>query len=76
VRKHDHHWTSQQDFINPTTELLLKKVADPWFPGLTLKTSLNWDLYWNKCTLYIKMESLLKHYYMYSTLFTQTTQSV
>jgi hypothetical protein len=26
---------------------------------------LHWDLYWNKCTLYIKTETLLKLYYMY-----------
>jgi hypothetical protein len=44
-------------------------IGEPWFPGLTLKTVLHWDLYWNKCTLYIKIETLLKRYYMYSTLF-------
>jgi hypothetical protein len=47
-----------------------------WFPGLTLKTVLNWDFYWNKCTLYINIQTLLKHYYMYSTLFIEITQSV
>jgi hypothetical protein len=52
------------------------KVGKPWFPGLTLKTVLNWDFYWNKCTLYIKIETLLKHYYKYSKLFTEFTQSV
>jgi hypothetical protein len=50
-------------------------IGEPWFPGLTLKMALNWDLYWNKCTLYIKIESLLKHYYIYSTLFIAVTQS-
>jgi hypothetical protein len=34
----------------------LKIIGEPWFPGLTLKTLLNWDLYWNKCTLYIKIK--------------------
>jgi hypothetical protein len=53
-----------------------KIIGEPWFPGLTLKTILNWDLYWNKCTLYIKTEALLKHYYMYSTLFIEITQSI
>jgi hypothetical protein len=37
---------------------------------------LNWDLYWNKCTLYLKIENLFKHYYMYSTLCIEITQSV
>jgi hypothetical protein len=23
-------------------------IGEPWFPKLTLKTLLNWDLYWNK----------------------------
>jgi hypothetical protein len=36
-------------------------IGEPWFPGLTLKTVLNWDMDWNKCTLYIKIETLLKH---------------
>jgi hypothetical protein len=40
-------------------------IGEPWFPGLTLKTLLKWDLYWNKCTLYIKIEGLLKHDYTY-----------
>jgi hypothetical protein len=53
-----------------------EKQKKPWFPGLTLKTLLNYDLYWNKCTLYIKTEALLKHYYMYSTLFIEITRSV
>jgi hypothetical protein len=51
-------------------------IGETWFPGLTLKTLLNWHLYWNKCILYIKIEALLKHYYMYSTLFIEITQSV
>jgi hypothetical protein len=51
-------------------------MEEPWFPGLTLKTVLNWDFYWNKCTLYIKIQISLKHYYMYSTLFIEITQSV
>jgi hypothetical protein len=29
-----------------------------------------------ECNLYIKIEILLKHYYMYSTLFIEITQSV
>jgi hypothetical protein len=39
-------------------------IGEPWFPGLTLKTLLNWDLYWNKYTLYVKIKALLKqvHY--------------
>jgi hypothetical protein len=45
-----------------------KMIGELWFPGLTLKTLLNWDLYWNKCTLYIKIEALLKHYCMHSCL--------
>jgi hypothetical protein len=53
-----------------------KVTGEPWFPGLTLKTVLNWDLYWNKCTLYIKIEALLKHYYMYITLFIEISQNV
>jgi hypothetical protein len=51
-------------------------IGEPWFPGLTLKTLLNWDSSWNKCALYIEIEALLKHYYMYSTLFIEITQSV
>jgi hypothetical protein len=40
--------------------LCLKKViGEPWFPGLTLKTVLNWDFYCNKCTLYIKILTIL-----------------
>jgi hypothetical protein len=27
-------------------------IEEPWFQGLTLKTLLNWELYWNKCTLH------------------------
>jgi hypothetical protein len=53
-----------------------KVIGEPWFPGLTLKALLNWDSYWNKYTLYIQIETLLKHYYMYSTLFIEITQSV
>jgi hypothetical protein len=53
-------------------------IGEPWFPGLTIKTLLKWDFYWNKCSLYIKIEALLKHYYtcMYSTLFIEITESV
>jgi hypothetical protein len=51
-------------------------TGGPWFPGLTLKTMLSWDFYWNKCTLYIKIQNLIKHYYMYSTLFIEITLSV
>jgi hypothetical protein len=51
-------------------------IGEPWFSGLTLKTVLNWDFYWNKCTLYIEIQTLLKHYYMYSTLFIEITQSI
>jgi hypothetical protein len=64
-------------FQDTTLEKLKKKViGEPWFPELTLKTVLNYDFYWNKCNLYIKIETLLKHYYMYSTLFTEITQSI
>jgi hypothetical protein len=28
--------------------LRVKVIGETWFPGLTLKTVLNWDLYWNK----------------------------
>jgi hypothetical protein len=38
-----------------------------------MKTALSWDLYWNKCAFYIKMETLLKHYNMYSKLFIEIT---
>jgi hypothetical protein len=55
------------------TRINTKNIGEPWFAGFTLKTVLNWDLYRNKCTLYIKIESLLKHYYMYSTLFIDIT---
>jgi hypothetical protein len=51
-------------------------IGESWFPGLALKTVLNWDFYWNKYCLYIKIEALLKHYYMYHTLFIEITQSV
>jgi hypothetical protein len=51
-------------------------IGEPWFPGLTLKRLQNWDLYWNKCTLYINIEVLLKHYYVCSTLFIEIAQSV
>jgi hypothetical protein len=43
---------------------------------INVENILNWDFYWNKCTLYIKIQPLLKHYYMYSTLFIEITQSV
>jgi hypothetical protein len=36
-------------------------IEEPWFPGLTLKTLLNWDLYCNECTSYTEIEALLKH---------------
>jgi hypothetical protein len=63
--------------INGRNMLLSKKmIGEPWFPGLRLKTVLKWDFYWNKCTLYIKIQTLLKHYYKYSTLFIEITQSV
>jgi hypothetical protein len=59
------------------TRVIFKKViGEPWFPGLTLKKVLHWDFYWNKCTLLIKIQTLLKHYYMYSILFIKITQSV
>jgi hypothetical protein len=51
-------------------------IEEPCFPGLTLKTVLNWDFHWNKCTLYIKIQTLLKHYYMYSTLFIEIIEIV
>jgi hypothetical protein len=51
-------------------------IGETWFSDLTLKTSLNWVLYWDKCTLYIKIEDLLKHYYKHSTLFIEIIQSV
>jgi hypothetical protein len=63
-------------FQNANVEVVKKLTGEPRFPGLTLKTLLNWDLYWNKCTLYIKIEALLKHYYMYSILCIEITQSV
>jgi hypothetical protein len=55
-----------------------KVIAETLFPGLTLKTVLNRDFYWNKYTLYIKIPTLLKHYYsyMYSTLFVEITQRI
>jgi hypothetical protein len=53
-----------------------KVIGELRFPGLTLKTVLNWNFYWNKCTLYIKIQTVLKHYYMYSPLFIEITQSV
>jgi hypothetical protein len=49
-------------------------IGEPWFPGLTLTTLLNLDLYRNKCALYIKIEALLKQYYMYNTLFIEITR--
>jgi hypothetical protein len=52
-----------------------KVIGEPWFSGLTLKTVLNWDFYWNKCTLYIKIQTLLKHYSLYSTLFIEITKA-
>jgi hypothetical protein len=51
-----------------------KVIGEPWFPGLTLKTVFNSVFYWNTYNLYIKTETLLKHYYMYSTLFIEITQ--
>jgi hypothetical protein len=54
----------------------IKVIGKPWFLGLTLKTVLNLDLYWNKCTLDIKIETLSKPFYMYSTLFIEITQRV
>jgi hypothetical protein len=54
-----------------------KKVnGEPWFQGLMLKMALNKDFYCNKCTVYIKIETLLEHYYIYSTLFIEITQSI
>jgi hypothetical protein len=37
-----------------------KEIEEPWFSGLTLKTILNWDLYWHKCTLYIKNRNFIE----------------
>jgi hypothetical protein len=39
------------------------------------KTVLNWDVYGNKCIPYIKIGTLLKHYYTYSKLFIEFTQN-
>jgi hypothetical protein len=47
---------------------LQKKITEePWFPGLTLKTKWNWDLYWNKSIVHITITSVLKQNYMYRT---------
>jgi hypothetical protein len=54
----------------------MKVIGETWLTGLKLKTVLNWDLYWNKCTLYIKIKILLKLYCMYGKLFIEITQSV
>jgi hypothetical protein len=73
-------------YLNTTTNILYvipvhlhlvkKVIGDPYFPGLTLKTILNWNLYSNQCTLYIAIETLLRHYYIYSISCTEITQSV
>jgi hypothetical protein len=57
--------------LTPSQETYKKVIGEHWF-----KTVLNWDLYWNKCTLYIKIQTFLKHCYVYSTLFIEITQSV
>jgi hypothetical protein len=44
------------------TDAKRKVTGKPWFPGLTLKMQLNWDLCWNKSTLYITITALLKHF--------------
>jgi hypothetical protein len=62
--------------VKKYNKIIIKMIGEASFSGLTLKILLNWDMYWNKCTLYIKIEALLKHYYMYSTLFIEITQSV
>jgi hypothetical protein len=36
-------------------------IGENWFPGLTLTTLLNWDLYCNRSTFYIKIEAFLKY---------------
>jgi hypothetical protein len=59
-----HEWWLS--YLPSVLKLIKKVIEEPWFPGLTLKTVLNWDFYWNKYTFYIKIQSLLKHYYMYS----------
>jgi hypothetical protein len=63
-----------------TTGFLIDKkknvFGEPWFPGLKLKTVLNYDFYWDKYNLYIEIETLLKRYYKYSALFIEMTQSV
>jgi hypothetical protein len=40
-------------FSEQSVSYLMKKkmIGEPRFPGLTLKTLLNRDLCWNKCTL-------------------------
>jgi hypothetical protein len=45
-------------------------------PKTNVENGIKLGFYWNKCYLYIKIETLLKHYYMYSTLFTEINQSV
>jgi hypothetical protein len=45
-------------------------------PTINVENVLNWDFCWNICTSYIKIQSLMKQYYKYSTLFIEITQSV
>jgi hypothetical protein len=53
----------------------LKSDWETLVPRINVESVLNWDFYWNKCTLYIEIKTLLKHYYMYSILFIEITQS-
>jgi hypothetical protein len=55
-----------------------KVIGEPWFTDLTLKTVLNWDLYWNKCrsafnfvglgTLF-KLSSSYRFIFLYSPIY-------
>jgi hypothetical protein len=49
---------------------------ETFVPRINVENVIELDFYWNKCTLYIKIEILLQHYYIYNTLFIEITQSV
>jgi hypothetical protein len=45
-------------------------------PRINVENDIKLGFLLNKFNLYIKIETLLKHYYMYSILFIEITQSV
>jgi hypothetical protein len=54
---------------------IMKSIWGTLVHRINVENGTKLGLYWNKCTLDIKIEALLKHYYMYSSLFIDITQN-